>query len=157
MRRSIAVPARGALSATVPCHGQPARFRPCGVVDPDTGRLPVHAAQMSIESTSILRSKTSGSGISAYAAPSTANRTASGADCRRKAASRGPTWLVKRSAHCVAWGTAPARAHYLCDRAARLAGQARQGGAVIRDLRTTAVLSRSRPLWVGWAVSTPRQ
>jgi hypothetical protein len=35
-------------------------------------RLPVHAAQMSIDSTSILRSRTSGSGISACAAPSTA-------------------------------------------------------------------------------------
>ena len=35
-------------------------------------RLPVHAAQMSIDSTSILRSRTSGSGISACAAPLTA-------------------------------------------------------------------------------------
>ena len=39
---------------------------------PDARLLPVHAAQMSMDSTSILRSRTSGSGISACAAPSTA-------------------------------------------------------------------------------------
>jgi hypothetical protein len=37
--------------------------------------FPVHAAQMSIDSTSILRNMTSGSQISACAAPSPANRT----------------------------------------------------------------------------------
>jgi hypothetical protein len=54
-----------------------------------TRGVPVHAAQMSIDSTSILRNKASGSGTSACAAPSTAQRTACGAACRRNAVSRG--------------------------------------------------------------------
>jgi hypothetical protein len=69
--------------------------------------LPVHAAQMWIDSASIVRNMPSGSGISACAAPSTAQLTACGAACRRNAAGRGRRLLVKRSAHCVAWGTAP--------------------------------------------------
>jgi hypothetical protein len=75
--------------------------------------MPVHAAQMSIDSNEILRNMTSGSGISACEAPPTAQRTACRAACRRKAASRGGRLLVKRSAHCAASGTAPTRAHCL--------------------------------------------
>jgi hypothetical protein len=45
---------------------EPEHFRPGGLVDPDTcAPFPVHAAQMSIDSTSNLRTTTSGSGISA--------------------------------------------------------------------------------------------
>jgi hypothetical protein len=65
---------------------------------------------MSIDSTSILRNRTSGSGTSACAAPSTAQLTPCGAACWRKAASRGRTVLVKRSAH---WALRPARARCL--------------------------------------------
>ena len=117
--------------------------------------LPVEAAQTLIDSMSIMRKMSSGSGIatdarlraaleretawfgaqridagdrlprgwldrsraqlaasagdamdSACAAPSIAHRTPCGAACRRKAGSQGGTLLVKRSAHCAAWGIA---------------------------------------------------
>ena len=90
-------------AATVSRH---ASAQAASSTPPPDAPLPVHAPQMSIDSTSILRNMTSRSGISACATPSTAQRTAYGAACRRKAASRGRTLLVKRSAHCAAWGTA---------------------------------------------------
>ena len=81
-------------AATVSRHT--AVHAPSSTPPPDNAPLSAHAWQISIDSTSILCSTTSGSGIIACATPSTAPRTACGAACRLKAASRGRTLLVKR-------------------------------------------------------------
>jgi uncharacterized protein with PQ loop repeat len=91
-------------AATVSSHAS-AQAAPSNVT-PDFSLL-VHGAHTSIDSTSILRNMSSGSSISAWAAPSTAQRTMCGAACLRKAAGRGGRLLLNWWAQYVASGTVP--------------------------------------------------